>query len=72
MENYSKLLIDNEQNINCKKFTYNVKNKEIKFEITPKNFDLEVLKNFSPKLSSGSDFKARLENEIYKIMRPEV
>ena len=67
MENYSKLLIDNEQMINGKKFTYNIKTKEFKFEITPKNFDLEIFKSFTPKLNDNNDFRARLENEIYKL-----
>ena len=68
MENYSKLLIDNEQMINGKKFTYNIKTKEFKFEITPKNFDLEIFKSFTPKLNDNNDFRARLENEIYKLI----
>ena len=32
-----------------------------------KNFDLNVLNNFNPGLSNDTDFKSRLENEIYKL-----
>ena len=68
MENYSKLIIDEEKNINGKKFTYNIKKKEFKFETPLKNFDIDILKCFEPKPNNDNDFKSRLENEIYKLM----
>ena len=67
MENYSKLIIDGEKIINGKKFIYNIKTKEFSFENVLKNFDMEILRNFEPKLNNDSDFKSRLENEIYKL-----
>ena len=67
MENYSKLLIDSDKMINGKKFTYDIKSGEFVFETALKNFDMEVFKNFKPRLNEHDEFKARLENEIYKL-----
>ena len=67
MENYSKLIIDGESMIKGKKFTYDIKSKTFNFESPLKNFDLDVLKSFSPKLNNENDFISRLENEIYKL-----
>ena len=67
MDNYSKLLIDNDKMINGKIFTYNLKTGEFKFEVTPKYLEMDVLKNFRPKANDNDDFKSRLENEIYKL-----
>ena len=67
MENYSKLLIDNDKMINGKKFTYNLKSGEFVFEVTPKYLEMDIFKNFKPKQNEQSDFKSRLENEIYRL-----
>ena len=67
MDNYSKLLIDNEKMINGKIFTYNLKTGEFYFEVAPKYLEMDVLKNFKPKANDNDDFKSRLENEIYKL-----
>ena len=68
MENYSKLIIDGDGNIKGKKFTYNIKKKEFNFETPLKNFDVDILKSFEPKINEGNDFKSRLENEVYKLV----
>ena len=52
MENYSKLLIDNDKMINGKNFTYNLKNGEFVFEVTPKYLEMDIFKNFKPRLST--------------------
>lgn len=67
MENYSKLLFDGEKMINGKKFTYDLMTREFVFETLMKNFDVEIFKNFKPRLNDNDDFKSRLENEIYKL-----
>ena len=67
MENYSKLLFDGEKMINGKKFTYDLMTGEFVFETLMKNFDVEIFKNFKPRLNDNDDFKSRLENEIYKL-----
>lgn len=69
MENYSKLIIDNEKNINGKKFTYNLNTNEFIFESLLKNFDMQILSGFKPKLTDDNDLKSRLENEIYKLSK---
>ena len=56
MENYSKLIIDGESMIKGKKFTYDIKAKTFNFESVLKNFDMDVLKSFSPKLNNENDF----------------
>lgn len=71
MENYSKLLIDTNKLINGKNFTYIKGDCKINFNSALKNFDEEILKNFNPKLTDDSDFKSRLENEIYKLFITE-
>lgn len=68
MENYSKLFIDTNKLINGKKFTYNHKENKFIFESPLKNFDEEILKDFIPQLNDDSDFKSRLENEVYKLL----
>ena len=67
MENYSKLLIDNDKMINGKKFTYNLISGEFVFEVTPKYLEMDIFKNFKPRQNEQSDFKSRLENEIYRL-----
>lgn len=67
MENYSKLIIDGEKMINGRKFTYDIISNTFLFDSPLKNFDMEVLNSFTPKLNNDNDFKSRLENEIYKL-----
>ena len=67
MENYSKLIIDSEKMINGRKFTYNLSTKEFVFDAPLKNFDMQVLSSFNPRLNNDNDLKSRLENEIYKL-----
>ena len=69
LENYSKLIIDNEKNINGKRFTYNLNTNEFIFEALLKNFDMQILSGFKPKLNDDNDLKSRLENEIYKLSK---
>lgn len=68
MDNYSKLFIESDKLINGKKFIYNKEDNTFVFESPLKNFDIEILKNFKPQLNEDSDFKSRLENEIYKLL----
>ncbi len=67
MENYSKLVIDNEKIINGRKFTYSFITNEFVFESLLKNFDVQILSGFKPGLNNDNDLKSRLENEIFKL-----
>ena len=68
METYSKLLIDDKKMINGKEFVYDKKTNKFTFTSILKNFDNTIFNSFTPHLNEETDFKSRLENEIYKLL----